>query len=117
MRASPGAGHPVSGREWPPSASTGRGVEVMATALEGASVTGQAGGVSAALAGPATRQAAAPANRIAPERSKERVRLLVPPVHVRGSSGERAACSAARGGRQGARTHGGRGQWGGGGGR
>src|SRR3546814_5806327 len=74
MRPSPGAGHPVSVRYWPPSASTGRGVEVMATALEGASVTGQAGGVSAALAGPATRQAAAPANRIAPERRKDRVR-------------------------------------------
>src|SRR3546814_8544719 len=70
----------------------------MATALEGASVTRQAGGVSSALAGPATRQAAAPANRIAPERRKDRVRLIVPPVHVRGSSGERAARSAAPGG-------------------
>src|SRR3546814_20691861 len=58
--------------------------------------TGQAGGVSEALAGPAIRQEAAPANRIAPERRKDRVRLIVPPVHVRGSSGERAARSEER---------------------
>src|SRR3546814_13966660 len=97
MRPSPGAGHPVSVRYWPPSASTGGGVEVMATALEGASVTGQAGGVSAALAGPATRQAAAPANRSAPERRKERGRPIVPPVHVRGSSGDGNRKSAGKG--------------------